>query len=90
MLVTADGGHLPGYVRFFEQNKPDGSFQINQIPPGRYKVLINPSGPFDEWPFDIQYYPSTPRAAEARVFEVGRANRLKEWISASSVSLSER
>lgn len=76
MLLKADG-QMPGYVRFFEPNKPDDSYQIIQIPPGRYTLLINPSGPYDGSPFGIQYYPSTLRPAEARVFEVAEGQRVK-------------
>jgi hypothetical protein len=77
LLVKADGSHMPAYVRFFEPNKPDGSYQISQIPPGRYALLINPSGPYDGSPFDIQYYPSTLVPAEAQVFEVTEGQQIK-------------
>jgi hypothetical protein len=75
-LLRADGGHMPTYVRFFEQNQTDGSFEISQIPPGRYTLLINPGGPYDGSPFDIQYYPSTLRPAEARVFPLAEGQRI--------------
>ncbi len=76
MLLKADG-QMPGYVKFFQPNKSDGFYQISQIPPGRYRVLINPSGPYDGSPFGIQYYPSTLRPAEARVFEVAEGQQIK-------------
>ena len=76
MLLKTDG-QMSGYVRFFQPNKPDGAYQISQIPPGRYTLLINPSGPYDGSPFGIQYYPSTLRLGEARVFEVAEGQQIK-------------
>jgi hypothetical protein len=35
MLASADGTRLPGYVKFFLQTNPDGSYAIGKIPPGR-------------------------------------------------------
>lgn len=64
-------------MRFFQPNKPDGSYRISQIPPGRYTLLINPSGPYDGSPFGTQYYPSTPRLAEARVFEIAEGQQIE-------------
>lgn len=77
MLVSADGASLPGYVKFFLQTNADGSYSIDQIPPGRYVVLVNPDGPYDEWPYDIRYYPGALRLADANVFDLSKGQRVK-------------
>jgi hypothetical protein len=50
MLVSTDGSSLPGNVNFFLQTNPDGFYQVKKTPPGRYIVMVNPDGPYDEWP----------------------------------------
>ena len=77
MLASADGTRLPGYVKFFLQTNPDGSYAIGKIPPGRYMVLVNPDGPYDEWPYDIQYYPAAPTIADAQVFDLSKGQQVK-------------
>ncbi len=76
MLASADGKQLPGYVNFFLQTKPDGSYSINKIPPGRYVVLVNPDGAYDDWPYDIQYYPAALTIANAQVFDLSKGQRV--------------
>jgi len=77
MLASADGTRLPGYVKFFLQTNPDGSYAIGKTPPGRYMVLVNPDGPYDEWPYDIQYYPAALTVADAQVFDLSKGHQVK-------------
>ena len=70
-------GHILGYVNFFEMTARDiGSYQFRKIPPGRYLVVVNPSGPYDDWPYDLQYYPAGVRKNKARVFELAPGQRM--------------
>ena len=77
-LISADGSQIPGYVNFFEMTVKDGSYQFRKIPPGRYMVMVNPNGPYGEWPYDLQYYPSEVRQDKARVFELAAGQRMVE------------
>ena len=77
MLASEDGTRLPGYVRFFLQTDADGSYAIGKIPPGRYVVLVNPDGPYDEWPYDIQYYPAALTGTDAQVFDLSKGQQVK-------------
>lgn len=76
-LIRADGRQLPGFVHDFEQTTDDGSYRFHKIPRGRYLVVVNPGGPGDEWPHDIQYYPGTDRRERAHVFDVADGERVR-------------
>jgi hypothetical protein len=76
MLLNTDGSSLAGNVNFFLQTKPDGSYQVKKVPPGRYIVMVNPDGPYDEWPYDIKYYPSALYAQDAQVLELGDGQKI--------------
>ena len=43
-LQSADGNQMPGNVRSYLPSNDDGSYGIKKIPPGRYFVVLNPSG----------------------------------------------
>jgi hypothetical protein len=75
-LVRADGRQLPGFVEHFEMTAEDGSYRFHKIPRGRYLVVVNPGGPGDEWPHDIQYYPGTDRKEQAHVFDLADGQRV--------------
>jgi hypothetical protein len=77
MLMSADGAQLPGFVNFFQMTNKDGSYEIEKIPAGRYVLLVNPNGPYDEWPYDIQYYPSTSDTRDARILEMIDGQEIK-------------
>lgn len=77
LLTRADGKNLPGNVNSFLQTTPDGSYQVKKIPPGRYIVTINPDGPYDDWPYDIQYYRSTLDAQDVQVLELTAGQQIK-------------
>jgi hypothetical protein len=70
MLMSADGTQLPGFVNFAQLTNEDGSYEIEKIPTGRYIILLDPHGPRDEWPYDIQFYPSAGSAGDARVLDL--------------------
>ena len=74
-LLPADGSRLPAYVSSF--SNPDGSYQIEKIPPGRYIVMVNPNGPYDGSPYNIQYYPSGWRTEDAQVLELAAGQQIK-------------
>lgn len=40
-------------------------------------VLVNPDGPYDEWPYDIQYYPAALTVADAQVFDLSKGQQVK-------------
>jgi hypothetical protein len=88
-LLDADGRQIPGYVNSFEKTAKDGSYQFRRIPQGRYLVVVNPDGPYVEWPYDIQYYPGSVRKENAQVLEVSNGQRLG-GISFRIPLLSER
>ena len=77
MLVSTDGSSLPGNVNFFLQTNPDGFYQVKKTPPGRYIVMVNPDGPYDEWPYDVQYYRSALRAQDAQALELAAGQQIK-------------
>jgi hypothetical protein len=77
MLLSGDGRNLPGNVRFFLKTDPDGSYQINKIPPGRYIVMVNPDGPYDEGPYNVQYYRSALHAEEAQRLELSAGQQIR-------------
>lgn len=77
MLLNADGSQLPGYVDFALLTNHDGSYQIKKTPPGRYIVMVNSDGPYDEWPYNIQYYPSALGAEGAQILELAEGQQIK-------------
>jgi len=76
VLMSADGVQLPGSVDFAQMTKKDGSYEVEKIPAGRYMALLNPSGPLDEWPYDMQFYPSARSAGDARVLDLSEGQRM--------------
>jgi hypothetical protein len=76
LLLSADGRQLPGYTHFYEKTATDGSYRFHRIPQGRYLVVVNPSGPHDQWPHDIRYYPGGVRKENAQVLELANGQRL--------------
>jgi hypothetical protein len=76
-LESADGRRLPGYVKFFVRTDRDGSYEINRVPPGRYVVWVNPSGPSQQSPYDIQYYPSARRLRDAKGIDMSEGQQFR-------------
>ncbi len=88
-LVSADDRHIPGYVHEFVETAADGSYQFRRVPPGRYLVVMNPDGPDNDGPHDIQYYPDAVRRENAHVIELAGGQRLG-GISFRTAALSYR
>lgn len=77
MVVDIARQSEPGRgMQDFLPTSGDGSFHVSRIPPGKYVVLINPSGPWDGSPFDIQYYPSNRYPQNAQVFTIGPGQQI--------------
>jgi len=50
----------------------DGAFQIDEIPPGSYVLIVNDDGKITSTePFGAFYYPKVTKRAEATVFNIG-------------------
>jgi len=76
VLRGADGSQVQGRGRYFLLNRIDGSYQIKEIPPGRYVLMVNPDGPDDKSPYGIQYYPSALRAKDAAVRKLAEGQKI--------------
>jgi hypothetical protein len=77
-LQNSDGSRLPGYVRDSLQTNPDGSYEINRVPPGGYFVIANPDGPSDQSPYNIQYYPGASGTQNAQAVELGQGQEVRD------------
>jgi hypothetical protein len=77
-LQNPDGtGVSPDIARSY-QNDKDGSFHIDNLPPGgRYLLLINPYGPTTDSPYPRLFYPSATRIEDARTLEIGASKHLR-------------
>jgi hypothetical protein len=75
-LLSPDGVQSPPYVKD-ALAAPDGSYQIKNIPPGRYKVMVDSSGVEYRFPPEIQYYPAKLPAEDAQVFELQQGQQIK-------------
>ncbi len=58
LLAGPDGTALGGDTRSFVENDKDGSFRMDKIPPGRYRLEINPYGADKDHPYDHFSLPS--------------------------------
>lgn len=76
-LLSADERRVSGCIDWFQITAKDGSYRFQQVPPGRYRIVLNPNGPFDEWPHDLQYFPSGVHESAARVFELAPGQQVK-------------
>jgi hypothetical protein len=77
LLQHTDGKDLGPYVRNFLDSDKSGFFRIEKIPPGSYKLTINPNGPSDESPYAPVYYPSGKRSEDAGVLDVTAGQYVK-------------
>lgn len=67
-LVPADGSKGPYLADCTEK---DGSFDIDEIPPGAYVIIVNDDGKMtSDEPFGTFYYPKAPKREEATVFNI--------------------
>ena len=68
-LVPADGTKGPYLADCTEEN---GDFQIEEIPPGAYVIVVNDDGKkTSSEPFGTFYYPRVSKREEATVFNIG-------------------
>jgi len=76
MLLNADRSRAPISTQGLLWTNADGFYQFEKIPPGRFIVMVNPSGPSSGWPYDMKYYPSALRAEDAQVLQVGAGQEI--------------
>lgn len=75
-LVPADGSKGPYLADCTER---EGAFEIDEIPTGRYVIVVNDDGEVtSSEPFKTFYYPNAARREEATVFEVGPGDFLED------------
>jgi len=75
-LLSATGIQLPAFVQQDVLTNVDGSYQLNKIPAGRYKVMIDTSGREYRWPSEVQFYPSKSRVEDGHIFELSEGQRI--------------
>lgn len=69
-LNFIDGGVLTGDAKSSSETRPDGSFSLERIPPGRYALIVDPEGPHKESP-----YP--PQAQGVRILDLSPGQRIQ-------------
>lgn len=68
-LVPPDGSKGPFLM---DCTEADGTFEIDEIPPDRYVIVVNEEGKVSSnEPFGTFYYPNVFKREEATVFEIG-------------------
>jgi hypothetical protein len=77
-LIGPKGEDLAPNVDSLEKTDGKGIFQFKGIPPRRYMLVVNPYGPDQKSPFATTYFPSTPLAQDAHVFELSKGQHLDE------------
>jgi hypothetical protein len=77
-LENADG-MAPAYPNPAARSARDGSFRFPHLPTGgRYVLLINSFGPWEDSPYSRMYYPAAQRREDARVFEIGGSRQFRD------------
>jgi len=77
-LENADG-MVPVYPNPAARSARDGSFRFPHLPTGgRYVLLINSFGPWEDSPYSRMYYPAAKRREDARVFEIGGSRQFRD------------
>lgn len=74
-LVPADGtkGRYLG-----DRTEEGGAFEIDEIPPGRYVLVVNDDGQVSSSePFGTLYHPNAAKREDATVFEIGVGDMLE-------------
>jgi hypothetical protein len=75
ILVNTDD-RFPVRGRYsFQMSAKDGSYRFREVPPGRYIVKLNPEGPHDRSPYDLQYYPEGVSRQSAKVFDLAAGQK---------------
>jgi hypothetical protein len=75
-LIPADGSKGKYLADCTETG---GMFEIDEIPPGRYVLVVNDDGEVSSnEPFGTFYYPNVLKREEATVFEIGLGNFIED------------
>jgi hypothetical protein len=77
MVRHSDGTDLGPYVRWFFDSGRDGSFRLERVPPGRYKLTVNPYGPSEDSPYAPFDYRFGRRGQDADVLEFAAGQHIK-------------
>lgn len=91
-IITDNGKPMPGaYVHLSNaeynpylyipnaQTDINGNYEIKGIPPGKYKLSVSPNVPNSNFsfPFTRYYFPATFNTAEAKIIELGYAEKVQ-------------
>jgi hypothetical protein len=76
-LQNPDGTDLGPGMNYTGGTRDDGSYRFEQVPAGRYVIMVNPDGPGEGWPYESQYYPSAVHIGGAHVFEIAEGQHIK-------------
>jgi len=90
LILVNDDDRLPRSRRYSSQmTAKDGSYRFREVPPGHYIVKLNPEGPHDTSPYDLQYYPEGVSSQSAKVFDLAAGQKV-EGIDFRVSRLTER
>lgn len=74
-LIPADGTK-GAYLA--DCSEKDGAFEIDEIPPGNYVIIVNDDGKkTSSEPFGTFYFPKAPKREEATVFNIGLGDTIE-------------
>jgi hypothetical protein len=76
-LLNPDGTDLGPGINETGGTNDDGSYRFEQVPAGRYVLMVDPDGPGEGWPYESQYYPSAVQISGAHVFEIAKGQHIK-------------
>jgi hypothetical protein len=76
-LQNPDGTDVGPAISAPTQDENNGSFRLAEIPPGRYILMISPSGPTHGFPYAPVYYPTAVRPGDAQVFEIAEGQHIR-------------
>jgi len=72
-----DGSDPGPDVRWSVETDKDGSFLINRLSAGEYRLSINPQGPLPGSPYAPLYYPDTEDPLQAQRLELSEGQRIE-------------
>ncbi len=65
------------YFRIFDCTKADGSYALEEIPPGNYLIMVNDDGKISgDEPFPTAYYPGVFDREKATVITIGEGRKM--------------
>lgn len=84
-LIPADGTK-GAYLA--DCTEKDGAFEIDEIPPGGYVIIVNDDGKMtSSEPFGTFYYPKAIKREEATVFNIGLGDKVEDLEIYPSIEL---